>query len=109
MNIMRNKVSVAGDKENADAPGNTYLIPQKINNMFERVQTILAKQLRLAPEKITPESRIMKDLGADSLDILQLLMRIEDQYGIVIPDQALAKFETVADVVAYLEKQESNL
>ena len=77
--------------------------------MFERVQTILAKQLRLAPEKIIPESRIMKDLGADSLDILQLLMRIEDQYGIVIPDQALAKFETVADVVAYLEKQESNL
>ncbi|MCR4568772.1 MAG: acyl carrier protein [Bacteroidales bacterium] len=77
--------------------------------MFERVQTILAKQLRQAPEKITPESRIMKDLGADSLDILQLLMRIEDQYGIVIPDQALAKFETVADVVAYLEKQESNL
>ena len=51
----------------------------------------------------------MKDLGADSLDILQLLMRIEDQYGIVIPDLALAKFETVADVVAYLEKQESNL
>ena len=74
--------------------------------MFERVQTILAKQLRLAPEKITPESRIMKDLGADSLDILQLLMRIEDQDGIVIPDQALAKFDTVADVVAYLEKQE---
>ena len=74
--------------------------------MFERVQTILAKQLRLSPEKITPESRIMKDLGADSLDILQLLMRIEDQYGIVIPDQALAKFETVADVVTYLEKQE---
>ena len=77
--------------------------------MFERVQTILAKQLRLAPEKITLESRIMKDLGADSLDILQLLMRIEDQYGIVIPDQALAKFDTVADVVAYLEKQEAAL
>ena len=77
--------------------------------MFEKVQTILAKQLRVAAEKITPESKIMKDLGADSLDILQLLMRIEDQYGIVIPDQALAKFETVADVVAYLEQQEMKL
>ncbi len=109
MNIMRNKVSVAWEKENADAPRQHLSYSTKINNMFERVQTILAKQLRLAPEKITPESRIMKDLGADSLDILQLLMRIEDQYGIVIPDQALAKFETVADVVAYLEKQESNL
>ena len=71
--------------------------------MFERVQTILAKQLRLDPAKITPESRIKQDLGADSLDILQLLMRIEDQYGIVIPDEALATFLTVADVVAYLE------
>ena len=77
--------------------------------MFEKVQTILAKQLRVAAEKITPESKIMKDLGADSLDILQLLMRIEDQYGIVIPDQALAKFETVGDVVTYLEKQEVRL
>ncbi len=77
--------------------------------MFDKVQAILAKQLRIAPEKICLESRIMKDLGADSLDILQLLMRIEDQYGIVIPDQALAKFDTVGDVVAYLEKQEVKL
>ena len=77
--------------------------------MFEKVQAILARQLRLNPEKITLESLIKKDLGADSLDILQLLMRIEDQYGIVIPDQALATFETVADVVKYLEEQEINL
>ncbi len=77
--------------------------------MFEKVQTILAKQLRLDPSRITPESQIKKDLGADSLDILQLLMRIEDQYGIVIPDQALAKFETVKDVVDYLEKQQVKL
>ncbi len=77
--------------------------------MFEKVQAILAKQLRLDPAKITPESLIMKDLGADSLDILQLLMRIEDEYGLVIPDQALAKFETVGDVVSYLEKLETKL
>ena len=49
--------------------------------------------------------RIKKDLGADSLDILQLLMRIEDQYGITIPDKALATFKTVGDVVAYLEQE----
>ena len=75
--------------------------------MFEKVQTILAKQLRLDPDRITPDSKIMKDLGADSLDILQLLMKIEDQYGIVIPDQALAGFVTVGDVVAFLEAQEA--
>jgi acyl carrier protein len=77
--------------------------------MFEKVQTILAKQLRLDPTRITPQSLIKKDLGAGSLDILQLLMRIEDQYGIVIPDQALASFETVADVVSYLEEQKVSL
>ncbi|MBQ5935123.1 MAG: acyl carrier protein [Bacteroidales bacterium] len=75
--------------------------------MFDKVKAILAKQLRKDPAIITPESRIKRDLGADSIDILQLLMRIEDQYGIVIPDQELAKFETVGDVVAFLEKQEA--
>ena len=77
--------------------------------MFEKVQAILAKQLRLDPAQITPESLIKKDLGADSLDILQLLMRIEDEYGLVIPDEALAKFETVGNVVSYLEKLETGL
>ena len=74
--------------------------------MFEKVQAILAKQLRIAdPSTIKPESLISKDLGADSLDILQLLMKIEDEYGIVIPDETLAGFKTVGDVVAFLEKQ----
>ena len=81
----------------------------KTNDMFEKVQTILAKQLRKDPSLISMDSLIKKDLGADSLDILQLLMRIEDQYGIVIPDQELAKFETVGDVVKYLEQQEVKL
>lgn len=72
--------------------------------MFEEVQKILAKQLRIAdPSKITMESKIQKELGADSLDILQLLMKIEDQYGLVIPDEELAKFETVGDVVRFLD------
>ena len=77
--------------------------------MFDRVQAILAKQLRKDPAIITPDAQIKRDLGADSIDILQLLMRIEDQYGIVIPDQALAQFNTVGDVVKYLEQQEVKL
>lgn len=71
--------------------------------MFEEVKSILARQLRVAPEKVTLDAQIKKDLGADSVDILQLLMRLEDDYGIVIPDQELAKFETVGDVVAFLD------
>ena len=73
--------------------------------MFDEVKAILAKQLRRDPSEITLEAEIKKDLGADSLDILQLLMRMEDDYGIVIPDQELAGFKTVGDVVAFLDKQ----
>ena len=75
----------------------------------ERVIKIIVEQLQCQEEQVKPEAKFIEDLGADSLDILQLLMRIEDQYGIVIPDQALASFETVADVVSYLEKQEVSL
>ena len=71
--------------------------------MYEEVKTILARQLRIAPERVTLEAQIKKDLGADSVDILQLLMRLEDGYGIVIPDQELAKFETVNDIVNFLD------
>ena len=76
-----------------------------METMFEKVQAILARQLRVDVEKVTPDAQIKKDLGADSLDILQLLMRIEDQYGIVIPDKALATFNTVGYVVTYLEQE----
>ena len=71
--------------------------------MYELVKTTLARQLRIAPEWVTLDAQIKKDLGADSVDILQLLMRLEDDYGIVIPDQELAKFETVGDVVQFLD------
>jgi len=73
-----------------------------MNIMYEEVKTILARQLRISPERVTLDAQIKKDLGADSVDILQLLMRLEDDYGIVIPDQELAKFETVNDVVTFL-------
>ncbi|MCQ2156852.1 MAG: acyl carrier protein [Bacteroidales bacterium] len=75
--------------------------------MFDEVQKILAKQLRIDPSKVQLSSRIKEDLGADSLNILQLLMKIEDDYGIVIPDEKLAAFETVQDVVTYLDAQKN--
>ena len=74
--------------------------------MFEEVKTILKEQLRLGDIEIKPESKISEDLGADSLDILQLLMTIEEEHGIVIPDEELAAFETVQDIVDYLENNQ---
>ena len=71
--------------------------------MFEKVKEVLVSQLNLKDADITLDTNIKKDLGADSLDILQLLMSIEEEYGIQIPDDELAGFETVGDVVTYLE------
>lgn len=71
--------------------------------MFEQVKEALRKQLKLGDREITMESKIKDDLGADSLDTLQLLMTIEETYGITIPDESLAEFKTVGDIVNYLE------
>ena len=71
--------------------------------MFEKVRDLLAKQLKLKPEKITMESTISGDLEADSIDILELLRTLEEENGIVIPDEKLAGFKTVGDIVRYLE------
>ena len=71
--------------------------------MFEKVQAFLAKQLRKDASLITMEARIKEDLGADSLDVLQLLMEIEEEYDITVPDEKLADFQTVGDVVAFLQ------
>ncbi|MBQ7474386.1 MAG: acyl carrier protein [Clostridia bacterium] len=73
--------------------------------MFEEVAKIMRDQLKLGDKPIGPESRIKEDLGADSLDILQLLMTIEEERGIVIPDEELASFNTVGDIVGYLESR----
>ena len=71
--------------------------------MFEEVRRVIAKQLRIDESKVTIESKIKDDLGADSLDVLQLLMTIEEDMGITVPDEELATFNTVGDVVAFLE------
>lgn len=71
--------------------------------MIEKVKQLLAKQLKISPETIKETSSIKGDLGADSVDILQLLMTLEEENGIVIPDEKLAKFVTVGDIVRYLE------
>ncbi len=71
--------------------------------MFEEVKKLLIKELRLKDTEITPESRIKEDLHADSLSVLTLLMTIEEEYDIQIPDEELMRFRTVGDVVNFLE------
>ena len=74
--------------------------------MYEEVKALLVKQLKLKdPSIVKPESKIQAELGADSIDVLQLLMTLEEQKGITIPDEELVKFVTVQDIVDYLEKR----
>lgn len=72
--------------------------------MLEELRKVLSKQLKVSADRITLDAKIKDDLGADSLDILQLLMTMEEDYGIVIPDEELGTFETVGDIVNFLEK-----
>jgi acyl carrier protein len=69
-----------------------------------RVKELIALHLGIDGAKVTPDARIIEDLGADSLDAVELIMAAEDEYGIEIPDEAAEKLVTVGDVIAYLQK-----
>ena len=71
--------------------------------MFEKVRAMLAKQLNIKPEVIKPESDVVKDLGADSLDVVELLISLEDNYGVSIPEDDVVNVKTVQDIVNMLE------
>lgn len=72
--------------------------------IFEKVRALLAEQLEIDEDQITMDTNIADDLGADSLDVVELVMAIEDNYGIVITDEKVAGLTTVRQVVEFLEK-----
>ena len=76
--------------------------------VFEQIKLIIAEQLSAEPDKITPETSIIDDLGADSLDVVELVMALEEKFGIEIPDEDAEKINTVGDIVSYVEANKSN-
>ncbi|MCI7622889.1 MAG: acyl carrier protein [Candidatus Limivicinus sp.] len=72
--------------------------------IFENVRDALAKQFEIDPETITMDTSIVDDLGADSLDVVELIMSLEDMFGISISDDDAAQLDTVRRIVEYLEK-----
>ena len=72
--------------------------------VLERVIKTLASQLSLEEKDISAETDIMEDLGADSLDLAELMMNLEEEFGIVITDEAVSNLHTVQDVVDFVEK-----
>jgi len=73
--------------------------------MLEKVKALLAKQLGVNAEDITEDTSIIEDLGADSLDIVELLMTIEDKFNIIVPDEDVPQLKTVKAVAEYIEKR----
>jgi acyl carrier protein len=72
--------------------------------VFDKLKEIIVEQLGVEEDAVTPEANIQEDLGADSLDIVDLIQTIEDEYDLSIPDEAVEEIKTVNDIVNYIEK-----
>ena len=73
--------------------------------MLEKMKEIIAEQLSVEEDSITEESKFKEDLNADSLDLLELVMALEDEYSVEIPAEELEKLTTVGDVMNYLKEK----
>lgn len=71
--------------------------------MFETIAEMIADQLGIDVATIKPESRLVEDLKADSLDVVAMVMEMESEFGLEIPDEELAKLKTVKDAMTYIE------
>jgi acyl carrier protein len=75
----------------------------------EKVKDIIVEQLGVNPEQVTPQASFIEDLGADSLDIVELVMAFEEEFGVEVPDEEAEKLQTVQDVIEYIKnKQQSS-
>ena len=72
--------------------------------VFERVREIICDQLDLDEDRVTMDSNLLEDFDADSLDIVDLSMTLEDEFGLEMPDDKIEGFHTVGDVVRYIEE-----
>ena len=73
-------------------------------NIAEKVRDIIVEQLGVNPEQVTPEAKFIEDLGADSLDTVELVMAFEEEFGIDVPDDEAEKLQAVIDVIRYVEE-----
>ncbi|HEY6104065.1 MAG TPA: acyl carrier protein [bacterium] len=72
-------------------------------SVFDRVKGIVVEQLGVAEEEVTAEASFVDDLGADSLDVVELVMALEEEFGVEIPDEDAEKIVTVGEAVKYIE------
>jgi len=78
-----------------------------VSAVFDRLQAIVAEQLGVDTEKITPDAEFIQDLNADSLDMVELVMSLEEEFGVEISDEEVEKIVKVSDAVEYIEENAS--
>ena len=71
----------------------------------DKIKSIIAEQLGVKPEEVTPTAYFVDDLGSDSLDIVELIMALEEEFNVEIPDEDAEKMKTVGDVIKYIEEK----
>ncbi len=76
--------------------------------MVDKVTSLLAEQLNIDAKTVKPTSRIVEDLGADSLDMIEMLMSLEENFGISVPDDKVASLKTVNDIVAFIQAEKKD-
>ncbi len=74
------------------------------DSIEQKVKDIVVEQLNVTPDQVKTESKFIEDLGADSLDTVELVMAFEEEFDIEVPDEEVEKLTAVSDVIAYIEK-----
>jgi acyl carrier protein len=106
----RSKKSVAKVPGTDNDPGFSKSIPNSHMadaSIEEKVKNIIVEQLGVSEEQVKPEAKFIEDLGADSLDTVELVMAFEEEFDITVPDEDAEKLMSVGDVFAYIEQQSS--
>ena len=83
--------------------GTNFMADEK--SIEEKVKDIIVEQLGVNPEQVTPQASFIEDLGADSLDIVELVMAFEEEFGVEVPDEDAEKLQTVGDVINYIKER----
>lgn len=76
-------------------------------NITEKVTEIIVEQLGVSADQVKPESNLIEDLGADSLDAVELVMAVEEEFGIEVPDEEAEKLRSVGDIISHVEAGQS--
>lgn len=95
-------------KQRVEARGGELKSMSSDNEVFEKIKAIIVEQLQVAEDTVTPEASFIDDLGADSLDLVELIMALEEEFDIEIPDSDAEKVVTVGDVVEYIKENTEN-